>query len=589
MASEIAVTARRGGPQRVGLVSRHAGLADSTFLVLVILASVIPYAGRLGFYSDDWAFLGALHTSDDQTVLGLASRQLQFPYPVTPSGRPVQVVYQAALYKLFGLEPLGYHLVNTAMLIVMALLLSLTLRELGLPRPLVLATPLVFALLPNYSTDRFWFAAFGYILSMALCFLSLYANLRAVRTRGVALLSWKLVSLIALVTSGLGIEIAIPLLALNPILAFLHARRHLPGGLKRRLGRWPAGLFLSSDLLLLLVVLAYKRVAGSGLGLPAGWIPFHIGQLVFGSTAINFGTYGVGLPYTVWRSVADLSWPLVAVGMVLAAAVYGYFIVALRGEQEHWAVSRPAWIRLAVVGTLLYALSYALFLPTGRIVITSTGIGNRVAVAATLGMAIVLLAACGWLSSLARSPTSRRRSFSMLVAGLCLSGFIVTNSVALYWQAASSREAAVLRSIRQALPDLPPHSTLILHGICPYVGPGIVFESDWDLSGALQVMYRDETIRADVTRRMTITSSGLSTRTYGAVPVVHRFGGDLLLYDYSRSSVTPLPDERTALRALGSQRPAPPPGCEKGAPGRGVTIFPTDELYFWLEVRRFHP
>ena len=54
------------------------------------------------------------------------------------------------------------------MLIVMALLLSLTLRELGLPRSLVLATPLVFALLPNYSTDRFWFAAFGYILSIAL-------------------------------------------------------------------------------------------------------------------------------------------------------------------------------------------------------------------------------------------------------------------------------------------------------------------------------------------------------------------------------------------------------------------------------------
>ena len=93
--------------------------------------------------------------------------------------RPVQFLYLAALYKAFGTDPLGYHVVNTLVLAAGAVLFYLVLRRLGLSRVLALAVPLVYALLPHYSTNKLWMAAFQIGLSMTLYFLSLYADLRA--------------------------------------------------------------------------------------------------------------------------------------------------------------------------------------------------------------------------------------------------------------------------------------------------------------------------------------------------------------------------------------------------------------------------
>jgi hypothetical protein len=38
---------------------------DCLFLIIVVLISLVLYVGGLGFYSDDWAFLGALSTFGD--------------------------------------------------------------------------------------------------------------------------------------------------------------------------------------------------------------------------------------------------------------------------------------------------------------------------------------------------------------------------------------------------------------------------------------------------------------------------------------------------------------------------------------------
>jgi hypothetical protein len=73
--------------------------------------------------------------------------------------RPLYVVLLASSYRLFGLQPLGYHLVNHAFFIVAAVLCCLTLREERWSRAVSLSVAAVFVFLPNYSTDRFWIAA----------------------------------------------------------------------------------------------------------------------------------------------------------------------------------------------------------------------------------------------------------------------------------------------------------------------------------------------------------------------------------------------------------------------------------------------
>ncbi len=145
------------------------------------------------------------------------------------------------MFSLFGLHSLGYHITNLLVFTSAVVLLYWTLLEAGFARPHALSVALVFAVLPNYSTDRFWMAAFGYSLTLALFLLSLYADLRAVRSGPGRLLPWKIVSVAALLMAGLGYEMILPFALLSPIVVWIRASRTMPGGLKGRLTTLGAG------------------------------------------------------------------------------------------------------------------------------------------------------------------------------------------------------------------------------------------------------------------------------------------------------------------------------------------------------------
>jgi len=125
-------------------------LVDGLCLATVVALSLALYVGGLGFYSDDWAFLGILHRSPDQSLPGLVDALYSGDTVVRQ--RPVQVVYLSTLYKAVGLHPLAYHLVNSAALLAAVLLLYALLRELGQPRALAFAVAALYATLPNFST-----------------------------------------------------------------------------------------------------------------------------------------------------------------------------------------------------------------------------------------------------------------------------------------------------------------------------------------------------------------------------------------------------------------------------------------------------
>src|SRR5215207_2345681 len=84
-------------------------LRDTAFVASVIAASAALYVTRLGFASDDWAFLGSLTTHGDLSAPG---RSVEHDFAIYLRPRPVQVTYQTLLYDAFGPNPLGYHLVE---------------------------------------------------------------------------------------------------------------------------------------------------------------------------------------------------------------------------------------------------------------------------------------------------------------------------------------------------------------------------------------------------------------------------------------------------------------------------------------------
>lgn len=548
-------------------------LRDAAFLVVVVALSLVVYVGGLGFYSDDWAFLGMLRNGPDQSLAGLI--ELQYEGNPNLKLRPTQVVFQAILYKLFGLEPLGYHMVNALVLATLTVLFFLAFRELALPRLLAISIPAVYILLPHYSTNRFWFASFGYALSIALYFLALYADLRAARAAGLRLAAWKSVALAALVAACFGYEVVVPLFLLLPLLTEWSARRH-----GRRLGHVERVLFHGPTLALLALAVAYKATTTEG-GL-AGAATYYVKQLFFGSLTISFGSYGLALPEAAWWGVRELDAAGIAVGVLLTTLVFGYVFRLARSPGQ--LLTPKGWLELALAGLAVFALGYAVFLTTVRILFTSTGIANRSTMAGTIGVAIVFVAVVGLLAGRFRA-SSRPAAFGAAVAVLCGASFVVNNGLARAWVEAWEEERRVLAGIEAALPEPQPRTTVLLHGVCPYRGPAIVFESNWDLEGALRARYRDATLEADTTETtLTVGRRGVSTLLYGVIPASYPYSERLLLFDAARGNLHAIPDREAFLDTVAR---AGDTRCASGEAGKGVTIFSTDRLYRRLEARGF--
>lgn len=160
----------------MGKTSSTLVWSDLLLIAGLVVLSRALYVGQLGFYSDDWIIISYFRDSGDQSLGEILRRAVIFePY------RPGQAANLGVLYWLFGLNPLGYHLVNTLVFASMGGVFYAVLRELAQPRLVALAIPAVFLSLPHYSTDHFWYAAFAVAVAAVFYLLSLYADLRVVR------------------------------------------------------------------------------------------------------------------------------------------------------------------------------------------------------------------------------------------------------------------------------------------------------------------------------------------------------------------------------------------------------------------------
>jgi len=558
--TESTSTANASNP----ILHRGGGvLRDGLFLLLVVTLSVAPYVTRLGFYGDDWAILAALLNADDSSFQ--AMWDVQYAQSVNLQRRPTQIVYHAVLFRASALNPLGYHAVNAAVLFLAALLLYLIACEVDPRRVIAVAVATVYILLPNYSTDRFWFAAFTYTLTTMLFLLSVYAFARAIRSSLPE--GWSLLGLVALGVALLGNEIVIPPAAALPVALWLRVRQLHPDRSLRQLGI-RRGVVVLSPMIVIIPAVLYKASFSD-----VSMIPniFRMAFIGIGAFAVNFGTYGIAMPHTVIWAFRQVSWVALALGTVLAVLISSYLSLITRSLTPR---ARPDWTKLALVGTTIFVLGSAIFLIAPAVTFWSAGVANRVWIAASIGLAFAWVAFSGWLSSWLSSWLGYNRVFAAVITSICLSGFIVNSAVSDFWVSSWRRQLDVLNDVRVAVPKMESGTDFILDGVCPYIGPAIVFESNWDLAGALRIIYRDRTLRADVTTGdLSIGEDGLRTQLYGK-SYFHPYGDKLLLYDYTKRSLRRLTDAGNARSHLFERV-----RCPAGAAGRGALILPVDVWY----------
>jgi hypothetical protein len=482
--------------------------------------------------------------------------------------RPVQVFYLALLYRVFELNPLGYHIVNHLVFLAGILLLYGVLRKINLPRILSISIPFLFAMLPHYSTDRFWPILFCANLSMTAYFLSLFADLRMLDESGIRLWLWKTIGILSLLIGLLAYEIFLPLLLLNFILVWARNRNHHGP----RFSGAKITLLMATNLIAAAAVVLFKALVTTRMIMqgPADHLVWFL-KMLARAFQISFVKYGLQLPQVI-KSILihHQDWKTITVSIVIALLAYIY-LARIRKESPS-PLQRAGMMRMVAFGFLLFFLGYAIFLTNENADPSAAGLNNRTALAATVGVAFTFTAAAGWISSYLRTERLRMKVFAALIAILCAAHVLITNTIATFWVQAYSKEQAVLSDIRKHVPTIQSNTTLILDGVCPYNGPAIIFESNWDLAGALKLYYRDPTLEADVVKpTIKITNAGLQTVLYGAVSTIpYR---NLWIYSFSRKEARMVHNADEAKNYFQEYNPYFGLECPDSKEGEGVPIF----------------
>jgi hypothetical protein len=548
--TRFAAQTRLSGPPAA--TDRRSNPRLSAALVVAAVAAIPAafYVAGLGFYLDDHFFLGTMSTSHDRSVPGLFDALAKEDSKAWL--RPGMYLGLAILFRLFGTNPLPYHLFVAALVPFSAVLLYFVLNRLRAPGFLAVGVPIVFAAAPHYSTDRFWLASYPAPASVALALAGIYALLSACEVRGRRLTVWLVAGGAAIVLSVLLYEVAVPLLIV--VVIFLWYRG--------RIGFGSARITALSSSLVLAGVLVYKGIAATTLTTGSSYqlgyqtsVAHHIGYLVSGTVKVNFGTYGLALPYVVWWIFAHRpTWSAVAASLLVGTVVLAYLRhnreLDLRDLRRN---GKRIWRLLAVAGVALIAIGYASFLVSDEIYFTSAGIDNRVNIVAAIGVAMLALAlvlrAIQWLP-----PRRQRSGFAVGLALLAVTGTLITSTLADYWVAASTRQREVVTKLTDALPAKLTNATVVLDGVCPEIGPGVVFAAPYDLAEVLRIRYHDPTIRATV--RTTVVAADprglvIYTVLFGrTTPHFYPFQPRLLVYDWLRGSTVVLRDAAAARRYL---------------------------------------
>lgn len=545
------------------ILDKRPRLSDSIFIALVVLLSSALYLSKIGLYGDDWGVMASFKSTSSHTLINYI-HAITTPNTVM---RPVFNIYIAAIYYLFGQNFFSYQVLNAIVLAMVGVLFYLSLRLLKIGRLIALAVSVVYILLPNYSTDRFWYSAFQANLSMLFFFLSLLTGLHSFSQKRPISILWSFISVVSLLCSTLSYEVILPFFFIQCVLfayydaPFSISKISIP---KIHLSRLPL-IFIS--LASVFGVITFKVMTTTRLANgPLQQLIHYPGYLFY----IFTSAIKANLILTPWYMVkvwvyivfSHHSISTIVVSLLLGLLLFVYFS-ALKENLPTTLFSKY----LIIAGLFLFGFGYSIFCFNNNVGFSPTGIDNRVAIVASIGVAIAFVGIIGYLLTLLPNNKSKKTIFSIAIAIVGMSGLLVINTLALDWAASYKAQTKILASIKQQFTMMPKGATLILDGTCPYIGPGIIFDSRWDLKGAIQSIYLDRTLKADiVTPRMSVTKAGLKTKIWD-FETKYPYK-DLYIFNYKTRKAVTINNEDEAKKYFRENNPSYNKSCH-GIPGNG--------------------
>jgi len=286
------------------------------------------------------------------------------------------------------------------------------------------------------------------------------------------------------------------------------------------------------------------------------------------------GRYGVGLPFSagnLYRS-SGLGAPFLVFDIVVTALIFIYLDRAFQSSPSFQAVPKHA-VKLILIGVLVFVLSYFPFSGNVNIDFLSTGPENRITIAAAIGAACVLIGLFAWIVSFCVPPKFQRRTYCCSVSLLMGLNLVCISALAKYWATAYASQRQILVRIQNDVSRLPTGGVLLLDGFCRYIGPAPVFETDWDSTGALQIVYGNETLSADViSSAANFQADRIVTMMYGQEEARHLYGSNLFLYDLRQGKTYLLSEYEEAQKYL-NETSRTDLGCPPAREGAGAPVF----------------
>jgi hypothetical protein len=384
---------------------------------------------------------------------------------------------------------------------------------------------------------------------------------------------WVLFAAMALILSILSYEVAFGLIVAS--LGMIGWRTYRDSRfLPRRSAKGLAGIAFTTVLLFLVGIIKIELQSRMALTPDLHLSGFLLSSGEYGWQAMvealrfNLWTYGLHMPHVLSGLYQHSALSLAAAVPATMAAVLSTVYLWLYMEPSAFPSQRRCLWHI-VLGFAVFGLGFVLFVGVPTLGFRTAGLDNRIAIASALGAAIVLVAMANLASSALKSPALRTRAFSLAIGLICGVNCLVVGGIAFFWSDAASRQAEILSTVAANVRSLSQGSVVLLDGICRYSGPAVVFETNWDSTGAIQLKLDSYTLKSDVVSpQIELQDRTVNTMTgenEGSFP----YGDHLFVFNVKRQTLTNWPSKEAADNYLRAEYPDGNSGC----PGDRTTVF----------------
>lgn len=462
------------------------------FLFLVEILTFAPFLKQIGFYLDDWLMLQTLHFGPQNLAGAFANYFYNDPKVII---RPVEVLHFAPMYFLFGLKPLGYHVVNGVLELFCVVLLYAAVKNFSQSRLLAFLSAAAFISYPIRDCTHYWILCSSVALSLAFYLGSLLLSMKATVGRKPRLY-W--LAAVPFALSIYNYEVFLPFAAVSGLCVLFICLRSQPlvPSIKQALHS------LAPLALAVISLVVYQRLIVPKLGLgylhqvtiDPGQILKIIGSGTFVSSPLN------AFPFLQQQVGYRLAEPFSIVSILSLLAIFsGVFYFSFKLMQKESADIKPARLgELVCVGVLAIVSSISIFGLNTEYHPTLLTLVNRMFSGAAVGWGMIFAAAALGAAHLA----SKNRIFIAMLSALLAAGtlfFTLANwQLAQAWVVSHRVQDGLFYLVRQQKGKLGHPDTIVLTECPRYVMWSPVFDGIWDFQSMVRLALDDARIRAGV-------------------------------------------------------------------------------------------